>query len=97
MMQASIFCLPDSQMISGSQNIGLHHGSLKLLRFLDTAQVPTALTREILEIKGIDYANHYVLISESQNIGLHHKFLKFLKIFDKPRSPTAFAREILEI
>ena len=66
--------------------IGLHHKFVKFLRFLDTPEVPTALTQEILEIEIIYDAGQYFLISESQNIGPHHKFLEFLKYLDKPRS-----------
>ena len=73
-------------LVSGSQSIGLHHKFVKFLRFLDTPEVPTALTQEILEIEIIYDAGQYFLISESQNIGPHHKFLEFLKYLDKPRS-----------
>ena len=43
-MQANVFGMPKPG------NAGLHHIFLKFLRFRDKAQVPTALTREILEI-----------------------------------------------
>ena len=65
----------DDILVSGSQSIGLHHKFVKFLRFLDTPEVPTALTQEILEIEIIYDAGQYFLISESQNIGPHHKFL----------------------
>ena len=70
MVHANILGIPKTE------NTGLHHKFIKFLRFLDTPEVPTALTQEILEIEMIYDAGQYFLISESQNIGLHHKFLK---------------------
>ena len=72
MMQANIF------WSLASQKIGLHRRFLQFLRFRDKPQVPTAFTREILEIEEIYDAGQHFLVSGFQNIGLHRRFLKFL-------------------
>ena len=91
MMQANIFWFRDPK------NIGLHHRCLRFQRLSPQTQLPTALTRDILEIQEIYDAGQHFLVSGSQNIGLHRRFLKFLRFRDTPQVPTALAREILEI